>query len=561
MSRQFGSDGSIFQTLATPLTDNNGMTLVDTSSGFGASPLGISLREQIQFGLPNASFNLLPPDPEAQISDYDNPLPYWSIQTTPSIGATAVYDTATGTWGIKLDPGTAASGEYLALKTRSWVTTDDNLALRQKASLTLSKNGTYAGTTQYNVTLLAEYFTHANVSLGTTTIGTALDNATMTSISGFTTAGGSAIPSSAAWAEFTIKLTTTATVSSSTSVTLKSLLLATSSATGGSFVVVDTFTSSGTWTRPTGVTSIYAVIGVGAGGGGGGAGFALRSSTSQEDANGAPGGAGAAWIQVKDIDVTGVSDISVGIGAGGAGGAGKGTVKAAGGTAQYSGTAFFNANSGSPGATTTFGTYITITGGEGGTAGRGVGGSAGVATAPAYWDLQIFTGGTGSVFTTSTGVITGAGTSAAAPYTLLYTVANAGSAGANAVYTINGTAQALDSRGTGAAGGSAGIGGGGGCGAGYNASYPPTAGRAGGGGGGGGALDTNIAPAGTAGTIVFTGGNGGTPGANSGGGGGGGGAAMLAISGAAAYNGREVTVWGGTGAKGSDGAVYVVYVA
>ena len=521
MARQFGTDSSIFNTLSAPLTDPSGIPIVDTTTGFGSSPLGISLREQIQFGLPNASFNLLPPDPASAIAEGENPLPFWELQTTPNITATATYDTTTQTWGVKIDPGTAPSGDYATLKTRSWVTTDDNLALRQKASLTLAKNGTYAGTSQWNATLTSEYFDHTNTSLGTTTIGTVFDNTTWTSISGTTTAGGSAIPSSASWAEFTVKLTATAAVTSSTSVTLKSLLLATSSAGGGSFVVVDTFTASGTWTRPAGVTMLYSVIAVGAGGGGGGGGFALRASTGYEDsAQPGAGGGGAGWIQVKDIDITGVTSVSVGVGAGGVGGVAKSALKASGSSTSYTGTTYFNSNAGAAGGSTNFGTYVTVSGGIGGTAGISSI-PAGTASAPSYVDTRILTGGTGGVFTNSTGAITAGGTSQAAPYTLLYTISNAGASGGNFTYTNNGTAQAVGAWGTGAVGGSAGVGGGGGCGSGKALPTPTAGGNDGGGGGG----------------------------------------AMLAITPSNAYSGREVSISGGTGGNGSNGVIYVVYVA
>lgn len=558
MGRQYGTDRSVFNTLSAPLLDPDGLPIVDTGTGFGSSPLGISLREQIQFGLPNATFNLLPPDPAAAISEGENPLPFWQIQTTPNITATATYDTTTQTWGVKVDPGTAPSGDYIELKTRSWVTTDDNIALRQIASLTASKGGTYAGTTQWNLTLSAAYYDAVNTALGTTVIGTVYDNTTWTSISGTTTSGGSAISSSAAWAEFTIKLTTTAAVSSSTFATLKSLLIATSTpASGGAFVVTDTFTASGTWTRPTGVTTLLAVVAVGAGGGGGGGGYALRSSTSREDsAFAGAGGGGAGWIQVRDINVSSVGSVSVGIGAGGAGGAGKSVTKAAGSTTQYSGTAFFDSNPGAAGGVTTFGTYITVTGGNGGA--QATTNPAGTSSAAAFWDIKQFTGGAGGTTGAVNSTISAGGTSQAAPYILAYTTRNAGAAGSNFTYTYNGTAQVLNAAGTGAAGAATGVGGGGGVGSGKGTPLP-TSGGAGGGGGGGGGAGVNFAPATAAGTLVFTAGNGGAAGSISGAGGGGGGAAMMAIS--PNYNGHQVTIGGGTGGNGSDGVVYVVYVA
>jgi hypothetical protein len=69
------------------------------------------------------------------------------------------------------------------------------------------------------------------------------------------------------------------------------------------------FTSSGTWTKPTGITKIK--VYVCGGGGGGGA----SSSTSWADWT--AGGAGGGGTAVKIIDVTSISSVTVTIGAGG----------------------------------------------------------------------------------------------------------------------------------------------------------------------------------------------------------------------------------------------------
>jgi hypothetical protein len=68
------------------------------------------------------------------------------------------------------------------------------------------------------------------------------------------------------------------------------------------------FTSSGTWTKPSGITLIKAYI---TGGGGGGSNVA-----NNDDASGGGGGGGGTAIKV--IDVSGISSVTVTIGSGGA---------------------------------------------------------------------------------------------------------------------------------------------------------------------------------------------------------------------------------------------------
>ena len=110
------------------------------------------------------------------------------------------------------------------------------------------------------------------------------------------------------------------------------------------------FTSSGTWTKPTGITKVKVIV---TGGGGGGGGMGNASDV------GAGGGAGGTAIEI--IDVSSVSSVAVTVGAGGAEGAS---------TAK-----------GATGATSSFGSYCSATGGEGGehgNAGAVAGGEGGV---------------------------------------------------------------------------------------------------------------------------------------------------------------------------------------
>jgi len=251
--------------------DNQGNPIISSDTTFGASPLGYAARVQSLFGLPNATFELTPPDTTLPINQ-GNQLPYWDIQDYSAgvMSGSAIYDSTTNTWGIKLNPGTATTGDYLTMTTRSYLVNDDNLSLRQKALAVVSKNGTYSSTTQWNCALTASYYSAADALLHSGTVATILDNATWTSMSGTTTTGGTAINASAQYVDLTFTLTATAPVTSATSVTIKSTLLQTSTgaAASSTFLVSQAFTSSQTWTVPTGVTQLVSVVAYGAGGGG-----------------------------------------------------------------------------------------------------------------------------------------------------------------------------------------------------------------------------------------------------------------------------------------------------
>lgn len=147
----------------------------------------------------------------------------------------------------------------------------------------------------------------------------------------------------------------------------------------GAFRSVQTFTVSGTYTRPAGL--VRAKITVVGGGGGGGAGAAgLGAGTS------AGGGGGA--IRVVNAATLGASQ-TVTIGAGGTGGASG------------------SGNPGVAGGTTSIGSLLSATGGGGGGgAGSGVGGNGGIGS---FGDLNIGGGRGGGAWAGGSSMLGGGG--------------------------------------------------------------------------------------------------------------------------------------------------------
>lgn len=123
-------------------------------------------------------------------------------------------------------------------------------------------------------------------------------------------------------------------------------------------VTTDTFTTSTTWTAPTGVTSVTAEVW---GGGGGGGGQNLGSD------GGGGGGGGAYSLQV--VTVVPGNNYTVTVGGAGTGNAGC-TASIAGGDSWFSTTGTVLAKGGSPGACST---GTPPAGGAGGASGSGVG--------------------------------------------------------------------------------------------------------------------------------------------------------------------------------------------
>lgn len=247
---------------------------------------------------------------------------------------------------------------------------------------------------------------------------------------------------------------------------------------------VQTFTSSGTWTKPAGAVAVDVVI---ISGGGGGAGGRKGGATSV--APGGGGGAGGSYsMRSFAAAVLGASE-PVAVGAGGTGGAAQTNVNA-------------NGFLGSPGGNSSFGTWAAVTEGLGAqtvTPGAAVPGSAASARA-------MFLGGSG-----------GTGSFGAAPGTngINSTAGSAGGGGGGGLILAPTTAIA------GGAGGVAL--------ASFITGGQATAGTAGGGNGGAGSAATaNTAIPGSGGAgggssiTAANGGNGGAGGLYGGGGGGGG---------------------------------------
>lgn len=131
------------------------------------------------------------------------------------------------------------------------------------------------------------------------------------------------------------------------------------------------FTESGSWTVPANVTSATVLV-MGGGGGSGGKVSYESSGSWSHDAKG--GGGGAGRIKKQAVTLTPGQSITVTIGTGGIGGD------------NDSGTGTLAGGDGRNGGTTSFGTLLSATGGEGG---KG-------ATASSYYDPAGGNGGAGS---------------------------------------------------------------------------------------------------------------------------------------------------------------------
>jgi hypothetical protein len=174
---------------------------------------------------------------------------------------------------------------------------------------------------------------------------------------------------------------------------------------GTDFVLLDSlpnphglqkFTSNGSFTVPSGVTTIY-VSGCGGGGGGGGGG--RKPTTSEFGGGGGGGGAGQHTIK-QQLTVTPGESIAITIG-----GAGSGGVTNSGASG----------NIGTSGGNTVVGAYITLTGGTGGTGGGGGVGEAGGSGGAGYPAGSYGTDGTAGTGSSAQGSGNG-GSGASSPF-------------------------------------------------------------------------------------------------------------------------------------------------
>ena len=547
----FGAQQGMVSQNSSATIDLQGNAIISPDTSFGASPAGVGLLTQQLFGLANATFNLTPPDVNSAIS-FTNAVPYWDLldYSNGVMSGSAVQDSTTKTWGIAINPGTATTNDYITFRTRSYLVNDDNLGLRQRATTVLTRTGTPAAGTTWNLTLTATYYDATDTAVSTAVIGTVYEPNTWTSISGYTTTGGSAIAASARYVDLAYTLTATAPVTGSAIVTIKSCLLASKVGANSAFLVTETFKANTTWTRPVGVDYLVALAGCGAGGGGGGGGLGSNNVGGVVVAGGG-GGGGAGWFIIRDLYVGDQTTVSVGVGVGGVGGTAMAFTKAAAATTTSAQTG----STGSVGGDSTFGSLVTFKGGSAAAAAtRGTAGP--VATTSIYLGTNVAGGnggggGSGSGVAGTAGVASAFSTYTAIPYSTASVAGSTGGAGSGSGGSTNlggtaGTSTIGWLGGAGGAGGAQANGSIGVAGAGAN--------------GGGGAGATRIIMIST-GAHTGTAGNGGNGGANVGGGGGGGGGIALGSTSSAAYNAASITIASGAGGSGSDGFISVTYVA
>ncbi len=272
----------------------------------------------------------------------------------------------------------------------------------------------------------------------------------------------------------------------------------TASGGGGAATDVQTFTASGTWTKPAGAIAV--LVEIIAGGGGGASGRRATDTTTARGGGGGGAGGGVSRKQFPAADLG--STVSVTVGAGGTAGAAQ-TVDAT------------NGNAGTSGGTSSFGSYLSASGGPGGIGGgTGSSGTNGVGQGFSSVGGNQGAGAAGNASTAAaTNDSTGGGGGGAGRAANVTSGASGGNGAVSALYGSNGAG--------GAGGTVAGTSGG--------AGTASTVHGAGSGGGGGGYNGTTTAGDGGSGAVYGAGGGGGAAnaGANSGAGGAGAGGIIV----------------------------------
>jgi len=680
MARRMGSDSTVNSTATNGVIDAYGNSIVSGDASYGGQPLGDAAMNQVLFGIPNATFSLLPRDITQPIDNTDNPLPYWYIEesNTDAITVQVVYNEAANSYRLRIDPSRAVAGDTLTLSTKTKIRHDEGGMLKQYLLGSVYRNGTAPGSTQWGVVVENYYLDATNATVeggaGLFDFYDTTSAASLADIAEQTVTTSSFVDPSATYLQLKMVISATATVTSNVTLDVDTLFvdsqyfkpvnalafsekgqLAVSTAkkdwsvlgvgadgevltadsaelTGmkwaaaggggggipltlidakGDLIVgsapdtairlavgaddeqlfadstvaggvawgpavreySETFETSGTWTRPTGVDYVTVIaVGAGGGGGGGAAAAGVSSTGTDTQTQGGGGGGSGGWIIVRNLYVGDLSTVSVGIGARGSGGNGATATKAAG----VSAVVFANGTAGSAGGSTTFGSLLTLGGGGGGAGGLAnntanvisAGGIAGTITNTTFGADQFLgtAGGTGS----NNG---GSGNSTAAtnfgvrlwdrfPY-FSQTFALGESGGAGTATVPAGGTTYLGPAGVASNAGFFGAGGGGG--RAIHASAGDGGSAYAGGGGGGGGAGSRVGS--TAGAAVATGGWGGDSASYlsdtvrvGGGGGGGGGALGWTGSGSSIRNASSFNSTGGSGGTGDIARLIVVYV-
>jgi hypothetical protein len=585
MVSRYGSDATFAGNADGGLVDNRGNAIISSSVGPGDAPLGYAVLNQIGGKFANGLINFPPPDTASAIGNFDNPLPFWNVtdESNGRINATFVVldssissalSSAIGSAGV----GGQAIGSYVGLGALKISTLNavsgDTYTLSQRAPTIVvprmkeigwavyGYSGTATPTAAFTVKTDVIYYDGEGSAISTATLGSST-NTQIALYSGTVHYGytqGTSATDYLSDAAMSVEMTSTFTVTAGTvtqdqAIYVSSSIINPQYAKVGGSVVVDVFTSSGTWTRPTGVDYVT-VIGVGGGGGGAsGAGIGGVVGVGERRLDGTGGGGGGRVAVVANLPVTDAS-YSIGIGAGGAGGVGGTATKASGGTAAMS----LALVSGSDGGVSTFGSLLTFGAGIGATARTG-GAAGSVVSLPVFtFDLSASGGGgAGGLASSSTTATLG---TAGVTNTYLSFYKTAGTVGANGTQgSTTGTVGTATLGGAGTATAAGWGGGGGGSGFIPRTSVEAMDNSAGGRSGGGGAGGPARRHATTSGTMTATGGAGGSAVANSGGGGGAGGDASVLSETQAVYNTSTLTVTGGNGGAGASGIILIAYTA